>query len=186
MTAFVVLLRGINFGRGPRVPMVELRALLTELGYGDVQTLLNSGNAVFRSRARSTTTHATRIRTALSERLGVDVAVIVKSAAEFTAIQADNPLAPLATDPARLLVAVPGERRVLADLASLAPLVAKPEQMHIGRQALYLWCPDGLLASRAASALLAKSAHALTTRNWATILKLDKLLQGLPQANHAG
>ena len=41
------LLRGINVGKAKRVPMAELRALLAGLGYGDVQTLLNSGNAVF-------------------------------------------------------------------------------------------------------------------------------------------
>ena len=47
MPTFIALLRGINVGKAKRVPMAELRALLAGLGYGDVQTLLNSGNAVF-------------------------------------------------------------------------------------------------------------------------------------------
>jgi uncharacterized protein (DUF1697 family) len=43
----VALLRGINVGKAKRVAMADLRALLEELGYADVRTLLNSGNVVF-------------------------------------------------------------------------------------------------------------------------------------------
>ena len=43
----IALLRGINVGRAKRVEMAILRDLFTSLGYGDVCTLLNSGNVVF-------------------------------------------------------------------------------------------------------------------------------------------
>ena len=43
----VALLRGINVGKNNRVPMATLRDLLAGLGYTDVRTHLNSGNAVF-------------------------------------------------------------------------------------------------------------------------------------------
>ena len=42
----VALLRGINVGRAKRISMGDLRALFAGLGYGDVKTLLNSGNIV--------------------------------------------------------------------------------------------------------------------------------------------
>ena len=51
MTTFVALLRGVNVGKSKRVPMAEFRMLLSGLGYTDVVTLLNSGNAVFRARS---------------------------------------------------------------------------------------------------------------------------------------
>ena len=51
-TRYVLLLRGINVGRGRRVSMQDLRALLAGLGYTDVATLLQSGNAVFTSTRR--------------------------------------------------------------------------------------------------------------------------------------
>ena len=54
MPTFVALLRGVNVGKAKRVPMAELRALLSGLGYTGVATLLNSGNAVFRARERHT------------------------------------------------------------------------------------------------------------------------------------
>lgn len=44
---YVALLRGINVGRVKRLAMADLRALIEGLGYGDVRTLLNSGNVVF-------------------------------------------------------------------------------------------------------------------------------------------
>ena len=50
MPTFVALLRGVNVGKSKRVPMGELRALLSGMGYTGVATLLNSGNAVFRAR----------------------------------------------------------------------------------------------------------------------------------------
>ena len=40
MARYVALLRGINVGRNKRIPMADLRELLTSLGYTDVKTLL--------------------------------------------------------------------------------------------------------------------------------------------------
>jgi uncharacterized protein (DUF1697 family) len=46
---YVALLRGINVGKGPRVPMKTLKSLLEGLGLSGVLTYLNSGNVVFDS-----------------------------------------------------------------------------------------------------------------------------------------
>jgi len=82
---FVVLLRGVNVGGHNRVPMAAFRAMLEGLGYSNVRTLLASGNAVFESKGRSTpAAHGTRIAAALSETMGVDVLVIVKSAPDVS------------------------------------------------------------------------------------------------------
>ena len=40
MPTFVALLRGVNVGKANRVPMAELRTLLSRLGYTHVATLL--------------------------------------------------------------------------------------------------------------------------------------------------
>ena len=53
MARYVALLRGINVGGNKKVPMAQLRELLEGLGYTDVATLLQSGNAVFTSKERS-------------------------------------------------------------------------------------------------------------------------------------
>ncbi len=51
-TTWVALLRGINLGRNKRVAMADLRALLESLGYGQVPTHLQSGNALFATTGR--------------------------------------------------------------------------------------------------------------------------------------
>jgi uncharacterized protein (DUF1697 family) len=177
MTRFVALLRGVNVGRGKRVPMADFRQLLASLGYSGIQTLLNSGNAIFESTGRSTNTHATRIQAGIAEALNIEVTVIVKSSKEMAAIEAENRLATIATDPARLLVAFTGDAKALKGLAAVSPLVRAPEQFLLGEHALYLWCPNGILESRAAEALLGKLGRVATTRNWATVAKLSALLR---------
>ena len=51
MTTHVALLRAINVGGRNRVSTSELRDLLAELGFANVQSLLQSGNLVFDGRA---------------------------------------------------------------------------------------------------------------------------------------
>jgi uncharacterized protein (DUF1697 family) len=47
MTRYVLLLRGVNVGTKNSLPMATLRTMLTEIGCADVQTYVQSGNAVF-------------------------------------------------------------------------------------------------------------------------------------------
>lgn len=172
---FVALLRGINVGKAKRVPMAELRALLAELGFTGVATLLNSGNAVYRAARGAPAAHAGNVSGAIATRLGVDVPVIVKTAAELSAIVAGNTLAADVDDPSRLLVAFVQDTATLQDVAAIAPLVVPPERFVVGAQAAYLHCAGGILESKAGAALLGKAGRTATTRNWATVLKLQAL-----------
>src|ERR1700687_2414112 len=115
----VALIRGINVGRAKRVAMADLRALVENLGYGDVRTLLNSGNVVFTTPRAAPGDAAARIEKALATVLGVSARVTVVTAAELAAAITDNPLCEVADDPSRLMVAVlrnPADRRKLAPL----------------------------------------------------------------------
>lgn len=182
MPAFVALLRGVNVGTAKRVPMARLRALLEALGYARVATLLNSGNAVFIAERGTPTRLAEDIATALTKTLKLDVPVVVKSAEQWSDIVAGNRLAKAVTEPSRLLVAVTQDSRALNALAALKPLAIPPEQLALGKYAAYLHCPSGILKSKAGKARLAvldRIDGAATTRNWATVLKLQALLASL-------
>ncbi len=174
----VALIRGINVGRAKRVAMADLRALVEDLGYGDVRTLLNSGNVVFTAPGAGRGDAAPRIEKALAARLGVSARVTVLTAAELAAAIADNPLREVAVDPSRLLVAVLTNP---ADRPRLEPLVDQewaPEVLAIGARVAYLWCPAGIIASRLPEAISRVLGDAVTTRNWATMTKLHALIEG--------
>ena len=132
----VALIRGINVGRAKRVAMADLRALVTELGYRDVSTLLNSGNVIFTVPRAGRGDPAARIERAMSGRLGVTARVLVLTAAEVAAIIAGNPLGKVAADPTRLLVTVLANP---ADRARLVPLTRQdwtPEALGLGPERL--------------------------------------------------
>jgi uncharacterized protein (DUF1697 family) len=175
MPTFVALLRGLNVGTAKRVPMAELRALLSGLGYTGVATLLNSGNAVFRAPRGSPAKHAQDISAAISTQLKVDVPVIVKSARELTTILFENPIKAGTDEHPRFLVAFVQDTKALSSLAAIESLVVPAEQFAVGENAAYLLCTKGILESKAGVALLGKAGKSATTRNWATVLKLQAL-----------
>ena len=178
MPRYVALFRGINVGKAKRVAMADLRALLAKLGYTDIATLLNSGNAVFTGEAAASARHAERIRAAVARQLGVDARVIIKSGKEIAAIIAGNALEKIATDHSRLLVAMTDDAKALAALRTLANADWKNEKVHLGKEAAYLWCANGILESKAAGQLLGQLKGTGTTRNWATLLKIHALMTG--------
>ena len=180
MPTFVCLLRGVNVGKGQRVPMAELRRLLQALGHGGVQTLLNSGNAVFTSPQRSADRHAQAVHAALQSGLGLDVPVIVKTAADFLAALQQQPFSEAHTRPSQTLIAWASSPATLAGLAGLGEAVHPPDRFVLGRHAAYLYCPAGILASTAAKALLGRRGAGFTTRNLATATKLAALLAPNP------
>ncbi len=70
-----------------------------------------------------------------------------------------------------------GEIEVPADKLWGAQTQRSLEHFSIGRHAAYLHCPRGISRSRAAEALLGRAGRGITTRNWATVLKLQQLLR---------
>lgn len=176
MHRFVVLLRGVNVGRTNRVPMADFKAMLEELGHTQVRTLLNSGNAAFSSAERSTSQHASAIAAALEDRLGVATSAIVKSSAELTSIIGESPIVPAASDHSRFLVAFASDAKALHALAALQSVAKPPERVVITSDAAYLHCPAGLMESKLGKAILGKAGKNVTTRNWATVLKLGAMI----------
>ena len=47
-----------------------------------------------------------------------------------------------------------------------------PDALAIGSRAGYLWCADGVLDSKLSKAFARRGGETVTTRNWATVLKL--------------
>ena len=68
MQTYIALLRGINVGGHKKVPMAELRELLTNSKLKNVQTYIQSGNVVFQSSNKdSKNFHVAKINTEVNK-----------------------------------------------------------------------------------------------------------------------
>ena len=174
---YIALLRGINVGKAKRVAMTDLRAVIESLGYGDARTLLNSGNAVFTSRRPPGRNAAEQLRTALLKKTGVSSRFTLRSAIELDEVVRANPLLDAANDHSRLFAAFLADPDDLTRLQGLAKQPWKPEALALGPGVAYIWCPNGLLESKAQEAVGKLLGDGVTMRNWATVLKIAELVE---------
>ena len=187
MLTLVALWRGINVGKAKRIAMAELRALLEDLGYADVRTVLNSGNAVLRCASgcdpscrsdggsEDLASAAGRMRGAVLERLGVDARVQLVNGRAFREAVERNPKPELAeADPSRFLVHFLSERPG-ADVVELAAEDWGEEFVALVGSVVYVHSPGGVLKSRAGKALARALGDGVTARNWKTVLRIREL-----------
>jgi uncharacterized protein (DUF1697 family) len=175
----IALFRGINVGKAKRIAMADLRTMFESLGFASVRTLLNSGNVVFDAGRSTATANAKRIADALIEHTGIAANTVVLTAKDLDAAIAENPFTARIDDPSRMLL---GFMTAGADRGPLKALVdgaAKDEAVALIARTLYLWCPHGILESKVAETLVGpKCQHLVTTRNWATVRKLQTIAAG--------
>lgn len=176
MTAFVALLRGINVGKAKRIAMADLRALFEDLGYAEVQTLLNSGNVLFEAARPNPRKIIETVEKGIERRFGFAVPTVVTTGEEFRAASAGNPLLLEGRDHAKLLVAFPRGPRVLAAARALLAEDWTPEALAVDERVAYLWCPGGIIDSRLMKAFARATGEDATARNWATVQKLIEAL----------
>ncbi len=176
MPTYVALLRGINLGAKRRVAMADLRDLMAGLGYDDVRTHLQSGNAVFRTGSRSASSVARAVETAISDGLGMDVPVVVRTAAQLAKVVEADPFAGTATDGARYLVTFLDKPPAASWLADVDVDGCAPEQVAVHGREVYLWLPTGVHSSRLARLVGDKTlGGTATSRNWNVVRKLAEM-----------
>ena len=179
MSEYIALIRGINVGRAKRISMAELRQLVSDLGHTNVRTLLNSGNVLFQSRRPSIAKLSSGIEAAITAKCGFSASVTVVTAEELACIIDENPLLSGARDHSKQLVAFVAHAKLLTPLRPMLKETWTPDALAIGSRAAYLWCSAGILDSKVSQAFARKAGTSVTTRNWATVLKLQAAAQGM-------
>jgi uncharacterized protein (DUF1697 family) len=178
MQSYVALLRGINVGGHNKVMMAELRALAAAIGLEEPRTLLQSGNLVFDAKPGSSASYEKLLEEAATDRLGVTVDFIVRSAREWSAIVTKNPFpAEAKSEPGRVVVMAFRTKLATAAVAELEDAIVGDERIHAIDRQLYIFYPDGMGQSRFTNTLIEKKlAGRGTARNWNTVLKIQALL----------
>lgn len=175
----VALLRGINVVGKKKVPMATLRSLAEELGWRSVATYINSGNLVCEARGAPTTL-ASRLEAAIEEQFGFDVAVIVRTAADWRRYAAGSAFADAETTrPSHLLLAL-AQRAPPKDAARvLQPYCGGGERVAVRGDALWIDYASGVARSKLTPAVLDRAVGSpVTARNWNTVQALARMLEG--------
>lgn len=169
MQTFIALLRGVNVGGTGILPMKDLVALCTDLGFAGTRTWIQSGNAIFQSRLSEESVRK-KLEAALVAKMGKKIDVMVRTPAELRAILDENPFPD--REPAKVAVAF---------LAGAAPKEALRnlvtpgnEEVRAGKREIYVFYPDGMGRSRLKLPLGGAST---TVRNINTVRKLSELAE---------
>jgi uncharacterized protein (DUF1697 family) len=173
---YVALLRGVNVGGNNRIAMADLRATLVKMGFINVATILQSGNAVFHGKSSSTSALEKSLEAAIAKHHGLTPEFHVRTAAEWHAIVAANPFASEAKkDPGHVLVSCYKAPIDQGRVAALQAAISGKERVHADGRHLYMTFPDGIGSSKAAPLVDRMLGAKGTARNWNTVLKLAQL-----------
>ena len=180
MTRCVSLFRGINVGGNQIVRMDALKALHQTLGLRDVQTYIQSGNVVFSSDGADVTQIQKDIEDAFAQTFGFQVKVMVRTAGEFNVMIANNPFQDQPMRESNRLVAMfLAGHPISTALEDIQQTYTGPEEIHIIGQEAFIYYPEGQGRSKLTNTFLEKKlGTAGTARNWNTVLRLQKMMEG--------
>lgn len=184
MSRVALLLRAVNLGARNKVPMAGLREALGEAGFTGVATYVASGNVVVDLDRSTPAEVASRVRSLVADRFGVDVPCLARTREELDATVAADPLGltgPAGTDLAdpRLYTVVFLDRAPgVEDVAAVDPGGYAPERFAVVGRDVHTWLPAGTRQSRLLHSFWEKRLGVVgTARNWRTVLALQALVR---------
>jgi uncharacterized protein (DUF1697 family) len=176
---YIALLRAVNVSGRNSVAMKDLRTIIEATGAEEVETYVQSGNVVFRSTVAHPERMGRAIEAGIHSQLGLQVAVMVRTAEELERLVAANPLGTDDRDRSYLhvtfLAAAPESGRVSA-LEAATEAGASLDEFRIRPREVYLYCPGGYGRTKLNNAFFErKLAVTATTRNWRTVTTLAEM-----------
>jgi uncharacterized protein (DUF1697 family) len=177
VTTWIALLRAVNLGARNKVSMPRLREVLTEDGFDDVRTYVQSGNIVARSAQRSAAAVEKRIGALIEREFGLSVPVVVRTPDEVAAVIERNPFPDAAEQRPKWLhvLFLAGDPDAEGAASIRRDDLTRTVCWIEGRQ-LYVDYVDGVHASKLTMAYFARRLGVEgTARNWRTVLALADL-----------
>jgi uncharacterized protein (DUF1697 family) len=153
--------------------MADLRALLAEAGAADVETYIQSGNAVFEHAQVKDDTLRDDLEARIEAAFGFHVPVILRRASAWDAVIRGNPFPD--DDPTRLHVSFLRDRPRKGATDGIDRERLKPEEFLLKGREVYLYLPSGIGRAKLPAALTRVIGTPDTARNWRTVLQLAAL-----------
>lgn len=172
MKTYIVLLRGVMPTGKNRVPMAQLRQVLSDAGFQKVRTWIQSGNAVLQSDLTARELEL-RVHQLIKEHIGPELAIVVRTGNELRQMLDHNPFQGDEHPIARVFFVsfqeTPPEEKVQALLAQ----DFGQEKLSITPTGGYMFIPHAYNDSKLSNNFLErKLGVAATTRNFNTITKM--------------
>jgi uncharacterized protein (DUF1697 family) len=172
-TVYLILFRGV--GGKTQLPVKDLREKLTEAGFENVATYINSGNAIVRSRMSRKKVIAA-IADLCRAQFGFEKAIFAPTLAEWDEVIARNPFAKVATNaPTTVHAALLASAPAAENVERVRACAVKGEEIEIVESVAYLHTPHGFGTSQMAAKFDAWIGVTNTARNLNTVLKLAEL-----------
>ena len=175
---YIVLLRGINVSGKNKLKMADLRAMLADMGFAEVQTYIQSGNIVLETEEVTETELEGRIKRQIKATFDYDVPTLVLKAEAWRVVFEGNPfLQNRQEDITKLHVTLLAELPDNELVETLKSVQHKADEFQIIGKNIYLFCPDGYGRTKFTNTFFERKLKvAATTRNWKTVTKLAEIL----------
>ena len=174
MNTYIVLLKGINVGGHKKVPMAELRELLSKLGFENVHTYIQSGNVILQSLEKNTLKIEETIKNAMLDYFGFVVSVLVISRPNLKRVFDNSPFSEGKKKASyfMMLHEIPDTELVKA----ASKKVYEGEEYKIIKDCIYYFCEKGYGQAKFNANFFERNLKTFATaRNYNTMVKLLSL-----------
>lgn len=171
MNSYIILLRGINVGGKNLLPMKDLKEVLSNNGFSNVKTYIQSGNVFAQGIGATSET----IGSLIQSNFGFLPEVLVLKADELLASVKNNPFS---SDSGKTIHFYFCANRPTLDTEKLSKLKTNSEEVVLQDKVFYLHAPDGIGRSKLVSNIESCLNTKATGRNLNTINKLQEMLIG--------
>ena len=177
MNTWTVFLRGINVGGHKKLPMAELRTLLTKAGFANVQTYIQSGNCVLESAETDARLIESAIHSAIANEFGYQLPIMALSKSNLANVIKANPYDVAEGQEKTVHIFILSKTASSPDLDKLEVLKAPSEKYTLTGEAFYLHAPDGIGRSKLATGAEKCLGVPVTARNLRSVKKVLSLAE---------
>lgn len=174
MQTYISILRGINLGGHNTVKMDDLKKLLSKCGFSNIETYIQSGNAIYQYKITNTKRLDTIIQDKILQEFRFEVPVITLTIDELKEAAKNNPFSKeRKKDTSFFHITFLSDQSPKENLNKITGLNYLPDEFVIIGRAVYLYCPNGYGNTKLSNKFLEnKLKVSATTRNWKTTNEL--------------
>lgn len=176
MKKYISFIRGINVGGKNRIKMDALKTKMSENGFSNCQSYIQSGNLIFETGIKSKKEVKSKLESIFLEHFNLSILVYITNIDELTLVFEQNHFTTV--DTKQLYFTFLLETPNTIDLKNLETIDKKNDEFEISNTVIYINCIGGYSKTKLSNAIFEKKLNVpATTRNWNTLSKMILLAE---------